>query len=125
MGGEEAIGAAATGHGMHAVVAKEQPERTATDKARWLPGGMTGAARAAAYSGPSRRTAFRFWTAPGAPHSQTLSAHPLDRETRVTTSSVEPPTPGGKQVLDLNTRPWRYEPRQTATTTGIGSTPWR
>ncbi len=45
MGGEEAIGAAAAGHGIHAVVAEGATQRTAADKAGWLPGGVTGAAQ--------------------------------------------------------------------------------
>ena len=43
MGGEEAIGAAASDHGIRAVVAEGATHRTAADKAGYLPGGVAGA----------------------------------------------------------------------------------
>lgn len=42
MGGEEAIGAAAAVPAVRAVIAEGATARTATDKARWLPGGIAG-----------------------------------------------------------------------------------
>jgi dienelactone hydrolase len=43
MGGEEAIGAAAADPRIRAVVAEGATARTAADKERWLPGGVSGA----------------------------------------------------------------------------------
>ena len=43
MGGEEAVGAAASDPRIRAVVAEGATARTAEDKAAWLPGGVTGA----------------------------------------------------------------------------------
>lgn len=42
MGGEKAIGAAGSNHGIRAVVAEGATQRTAADKDGWLPGGVSG-----------------------------------------------------------------------------------